>query len=178
MLCFIMSIHEIRVYPLKVEAIINLPPPSTLRQLQSLQGKENILHRFIPNYAEMMKGFNRLLKKGDEFVWDDTINKSFEALKLALTRTALLFHPDYSRDYFLYLVALNSTIAVVFVQEDDSHVIYYLSQSLMTTETKYLHLEELALATIKVVQHFCHYILLCRTIVISDYNPMQHILTQ
>jgi hypothetical protein len=49
--------HGIRVDPLKVEAIINLPPPSTLRQLQSLQGKENFLRRFIPNYVELTKGF-------------------------------------------------------------------------------------------------------------------------
>jgi hypothetical protein len=56
-LSFIVSIHEIWVDPLKVEAILNLPPPSTLHQLQSLQGKENFLHRFIPNYVELMKGF-------------------------------------------------------------------------------------------------------------------------
>jgi hypothetical protein len=37
---------------------------------------------------------------------------------------------------------------MVLVQEYDSHdehVIYYLSQSLTTTETKYLHVEKLAL---------------------------------
>jgi hypothetical protein len=93
LLGFIMSIHGIRVDPLKVEAILNLPPPSTLRQLQSLQGKTNFLRRFIPNYIELTKGFTRLLKKGYDFVWDDTANKSFEALKLALTRTPLCFHP-------------------------------------------------------------------------------------
>jgi hypothetical protein len=166
LLGFIVSLHGIRVDPLKVEAILNLPPPSTLRQLQSLQGKENFLRRFIPNYAELTQGFTRLLKKGYEFVWDDTANKSFEALKLALTHTPLLFPPDYSRDYFLYLTASDSTIAMVLVQEDDSHdehVIYYLSQSLMTTEAKYLHVEKLALAVVQVVQHFRHYILLRKT---------------
>jgi hypothetical protein len=54
---FIVSTHGIRVDPLKVEAILNLPPPSTLHQLQSLQGKENVLRQFIPNYDELMKGF-------------------------------------------------------------------------------------------------------------------------
>jgi hypothetical protein len=63
-----------------------------------------------------MKGFNWLLKKGYDFVWDDTTNKYFESLKLPLTGTPLLFPPDYSRDYFLYLAALDSTIAMVLVQ--------------------------------------------------------------
>jgi hypothetical protein len=68
---------------------------------------------------------------------------------------------------------------MVLVQEDDSpkeHVIYYLSQSLTTTETKYLHVEKLALAVVQVVQRFRHYILLHKTIVIYDCNPMKHIL--
>jgi hypothetical protein len=81
---------------LKVEDILNLPPPSMLCQLQSLQGKENFLRRFIPNYAELTKGFTRLPKKGYEFIWDDTVNKAFEDLKLSLTHTPLLFPLDYS----------------------------------------------------------------------------------
>jgi hypothetical protein len=67
---------------------------------------------------------------------------------------------------------------MVLVQEDDlhdEHVLYYLSQSLTTTETKYLHVEKLALAA---VQRFRHYILLHKTTIISDCNPMQHILTR
>jgi len=144
-----------------------------------LQGKANFLHRFIPNYAELMLGFTRILKKGSKFVWDTTTNKAFKALKLTLTRTPLLFPPDYSRYYFLYLAASDSTISMVLVQEDDlheEHVIYYLSWSLMTTEAKYLHVEKLALAVVQAVQRFCHYILLRRMTVISNCNPMQHIL--
>jgi hypothetical protein len=181
LLGFIVSCQGIRVDPLKVEAILNLPPPSTLHQLQSLQGKANFLRHFIPNYVEITHGFTWLLKKGSEFVWDTITNKAFEALKLSLTCALLLFPPDYSRDYFLYLAASDYTIGMVLVQEDDfndEHVIYYLSQSLMPTETKYLHVEKLALAVIQEVQCFWHYILSRKTTVISNCNPMQHILTR
>jgi hypothetical protein len=51
---------------------------------------------FIPNYAKLTKGFTQILKKGYNFVWDDTANKAFEALKLSLTHTPLLFPPYYS----------------------------------------------------------------------------------
>jgi hypothetical protein len=70
------------------------------------------------------------LKKGSKFVWDQAANDAFEALKLSLTKAPLLFPPDYSRDYFLYLAASEYTIGMVLVQEDDArdeHVIYYLS---------------------------------------------------
>jgi hypothetical protein len=180
LLGFIVSRQGIRVDPLKFKAILNLPPPSSLPQLQSLQGKANFLCHFIPNYVELTLGFTRLLKKGSEFIWDTTTNKSFKALKLSLTRTPLLSPPNYSRNYFLYLTTSNYTIAMVLIQEDDSHeehVIYYLSQSITTTETKYLHVEKLALASVQAVQRFRHHILSRKTTIISNCNPMQHILT-
>jgi hypothetical protein len=98
LLGFIVSRHGIRVDLIKAEAILNLPPPSSLCQLQSLQGKANFLRQFILNYAEITRGFTRLLKKGSEFVWDKVAHNAFEALKLSLTKAPLLFPPDYSRD--------------------------------------------------------------------------------
>ena len=66
-----MSKDGIILDPLKVEDIINLPSSSSLHQLQSLQGKANFLRRFIPNYAEVAKGYTRLLKQGVPFYWDE-----------------------------------------------------------------------------------------------------------
>jgi hypothetical protein len=51
LLGFIISQSGIIVDPLKVQAIIEIPPPQNLRQLQSLQGKANFLRRFVPDYA-------------------------------------------------------------------------------------------------------------------------------
>ena len=59
------------VDPLKVEEIVQLPPPRTILQLQSLQGKVNFLRHFIANYAEITKGFMHLVKKDVPFYWDD-----------------------------------------------------------------------------------------------------------
>lgn len=75
--------------PYKMEAILILPPPHTIRQLQSLQGKANFLRRFIVNYDEVMKGFMHLLKKDVSFCWDDQADRSFEALKKSLTSSPI-----------------------------------------------------------------------------------------
>ncbi|WP_369124366.1 RNase H-like domain-containing protein, partial [Actinobacillus pleuropneumoniae] len=79
--------------------------------------------------------------------------------------------PDYHRDYFLYLATAPRAIAMVLVQYDDEgseHVIYYLSRNLLNTETRYAHVEKLALVVVQAVQCFWNYILLCTTIVISE----------
>jgi hypothetical protein len=70
---------------------------------------------------------------------------------------------------------------MVLVQEDDEiheHVIYYLSRNLVSPELNYCHVEKLALAAIHAVQCLHHYILLCKTTVVTDVNPFQYILTR
>ena len=181
LLGFIVSKDGIRLYPLKVEAIVNLPSPSLLYQLQSLQGKANFLRCFISNYAEVAKGFTRLLKQNVPFHWDEISQKSFEKLKTLLVNAPLLRPPNYHHDFTLYLATAFSTIAMVLVQDDDDgneHVVYYLSRNLLDTETCYSHVEKLALAAVHVVQRFHHYILLRTIIVVSDCNPMTYILSQ
>jgi hypothetical protein len=61
------------VDPLKVETILRLPPPRTIRQIQGLQWKANFLRRFIVNYATITKGFICLFKKNTPFIWDERV---------------------------------------------------------------------------------------------------------
>ena len=158
-----MANDGIRVDPLKVEAITKLPPPRTILQLQSLQGKATFLRRFIVNYAEITKGFMRLLKKGVPFIWDDRAQRSFDALKAALTSMPVISPPDYQKDFLLYLAASDTTVGMVLVQIDDvhfEHVIYYLSRGLVGTKLRYPYVEKLALAAAFAIQKFRHYLIL------------------
>jgi hypothetical protein len=96
LLGFIVSKDGIRVDPLKIKAIIALPPPKNMAQLQSLQGKVNFIRRFICNYAEITKVFMCLLQKDTLFIWDDIAQRSFYDLKHALTLTPLLHPLNYA----------------------------------------------------------------------------------
>jgi hypothetical protein len=173
LLRFFVSETRIMVYPLKVEAILQFPPPRMIRQLQGLQGKYNFLRQFIVNYANITKGFMSLLKKDTPFIWDDRARESFDALKKALVSAPLLNSPDYSRDYLIYISVSKETIGMVLVQEDDElreHVIYYISQNLVSPEINYSHIEKLALDVIHAVQRLRHYILLCKTTVVANVS--------
>jgi hypothetical protein len=71
----------------------------------------------------------RLLKKDVSFFWDEAAQCSFDTLKHTLTTTPLLRPPNYNKDFLLYLAAIESTIGMVLVQEDDSfseYMIHYL----------------------------------------------------
>jgi hypothetical protein len=81
LLGFILLTSGIMVDPLKVEAIVQLPPPCTIPQLQRLHGKANFLRSFVTNYIAITKGFMSLLKRGVPLCWDEVTHRSFEALK-------------------------------------------------------------------------------------------------
>lgn len=133
-----------------------MPPPSNLLQIQKLQGKENFLRRFIPNYIELAKGYTRLLKKEVPFNRDQVVQASFDALKSSLVKASLMYAPDYQKYFNLYLSATNTTIAMVLVQEDNGieHHVYYLSHNLNDTESRHSYVEKLALASVQAVQIF------------------------
>ena len=112
--------------PLKVEAIVNLPPPCSIRKLQILQRKSNFLRCFIVNYAKITKVFMHLLKQDSPFVWDETAQLTFAALKKALLSAPLLRPPDFSKEFILYMATFESTIGLVLVEDDNKlqeHVI-------------------------------------------------------
>ena len=180
LLGFVVSNDGIRLDPCKVQVIINLPPPSNVLQIQKLQGKANFLRRFIPNYAELTKGYTRLLKKDVLFEWDQVAQDFFDALKETLIKASLRYAPDYQKDYNLYLAAADTTIAMVLVEDVNGieHPIYYLSRNLNDTESKYSYVEKLALAAVQAIQRFRHYVLFRKTTIMSDCNPMTYILSR
>ena len=117
----------------------------------------------------------RLLKNDTPFVWDDFPQRAFDNLKYALTHAPVLQPPNYAKDYSLYVAASLYTIGMVLVQTDEhdqEHVIYYTSKSLLDSETRYSHVEKLALDIVIAVQKFRHYILLCTTTIYANSNPM------
>ena len=93
----------------------------------------------------------RLLKKDTPFIWDDFAQCAFDNLKHALTHAPVLQPPNYAQDYSMYVAASLSTIGMVLIQTDEhdqEHVIYSASKSLLDSETRYSHVEKLALAMV------------------------------
>ena len=88
--------------------------------------------------------------------WDQVVQASFDALKESLTKESLMYAPYYQRDFNLSLVAADTTIAMVLVQEVDGveHPIYYLSRNLNDSKRKYSYVEKLALVAVQAIQRF------------------------
>ena len=67
LLGFVVSKDGIWIDPMKISAILTLPAPTNITELQSLQGKEKFIHRFMYKFVEKTHGYMRLLKKDTPF---------------------------------------------------------------------------------------------------------------
>ena len=85
---FIVSQRGIEVNPEKVRAIMELGPPKTMKEMQSLNGKIAALDRFFSRAMDKCLPFFRTLRKS--FEWTDECHKAFEDLKKYLSSPPLL----------------------------------------------------------------------------------------
>ena len=114
---FMVSQRGIEVNPEKIRVIVELAPPKTVKEVQSLNGKIVALNRFISRAVDKCLPFFRILKKS--FEWTDECQQAFKNLKLYLSSPSLL-SPSKSREkLYLYLAVSRATINVALVREED-----------------------------------------------------------
>ena len=85
---FMVSHRGIEVNPEKVWAIIELSPPKTVKEVQSLNGKIAALNRFVSRATDKCLPFFCTLKKS--FEWTNECQQAFENLKAYLSSPPLL----------------------------------------------------------------------------------------
>ena len=98
---FMVSQRGIKVNPEKVRAIMELEPPRTIKEVQSLNGKIAALNRFIPRAMDRCLLFSRTLRKS--FKWTDECQMAFNDLKMYLSSPSLLSPSTPGKELYLYL---------------------------------------------------------------------------
>src|ERR1044072_6521734 len=117
---FVVHKKDIEVNQSKTKAIMDVKPPSTKKELQSLLGKINFLRRFVSNLSGKTKAFSPLLRlKNEEFLWREEPQEAFDKIKEYLVKPPILAPPLRNRPIRLYIAASESTIGSMLVQEDD-----------------------------------------------------------
>ena len=170
----------IRIDPARIEAILQIQQPRNIRELQDFLGKNNFLKRFISNMAELIRSLNNMLKKGSTLKWTVEAKKSFEDIKMALTKTLVLISPKFDRDFILFSFASEHTIVAVLLQKNDQgceQPIAFFSKALRDAPLKYNIMEKQSLALVKSIKDFRVYILYSHIVAYVPNLVVKDILT-
>ncbi|KAM9975543.1 hypothetical protein ACTFIW_012127 [Dictyostelium discoideum] len=92
--------NGIKVKDSKVNAIINLPEPTTVKQDRAFVGTCNYYKRFIRNFTNLTFRLTELTKsKTKKVTIDEETRKDISELKKALTSTPLLLKPNHDKKF-------------------------------------------------------------------------------
>nr|CAN77278.1 hypothetical protein VITISV_015828 [Vitis vinifera] len=136
----IISNRGIEVDKAKVELIVKLPSPTTLKEVRQFLGHTGFYRRFIKDFSKLSKPLCELLAKDVKFVWDERCQRSFDQLKQFLTTTPIVRAPNWQLPFEVMCDAKKEFLVVVFAL-DKFHA--YLVGSLIIVFTDYSTLKYL-----------------------------------
>ncbi|XP_050217597.1 uncharacterized protein LOC126668447 [Mercurialis annua] len=144
----LISEKGIEANPEKIEAIMNMKAPTSVKEVQKLDGRVAALGRFMSCSAKRCLPFFKIMKNTKNFKWTDECNTTFEELKVYLSTPPVLGRPEPGEILYLYLSVNDETAAAVLVKEDKGlqTPVYYLSRVLKGPEIRYPKIEKFALA--------------------------------
>lgn len=169
---------RIRPVPSKVESILNMPPPSTIKQLRGFLGVVGFYRRFIPRYSDISAPLTDLLRGGAKgslsSVWHPACDSAFTELKASLARGPVLKAPDFTQPYEMYCDASDCGIASVLTQlEDDTpKPVSYFSRKLLPREQNYSVVEKELLALVAGLHAFRAYVGHGPLTIHTDHHPL------
>ncbi|GKB15439.1 reverse transcriptase domain-containing protein [Tanacetum coccineum] len=179
---YIVTSEGIRANPEKTKAVMDMPSPRTLKQMQSLSGKQASFNHVLSKSAERSLPFLDMLKKctnKKDFRWTEAVEVAFLEMKKLVSELPTLntlkkgktlmiplqgYLPKVTLWWptelaqlvlmMMYLAATNEAVSAVLLTERDGRriPIYYVSQSLQGGETNYALMEKLALALVHAVR--------------------------
>ena len=114
----------------KIKVVLDMPPPSNIKEVQRLTGRIAALSRFVSKASDKCQLFFQVLKKA--FQWDTYCEEAFTALKTYLSSPPILVSPTERQLLTMYLAVSDFSTSAVLVRDKDrvQHPIYYYSQAL------------------------------------------------
>ena len=134
--------NGIKPWQKKVDAILKLSRPTTLKQLRSCLGLVTYYRDMWPRRSHVLAPLTDLLrlKKGSKLPWNDECNKSFEAMKAMVSADALLAYPDHNKPFHIETDASDYQLGSV-IKQDGRPVAYY-TRKLNNAQKNYTTIEK------------------------------------
>ena len=163
----------------KVEQILQIPKPSTKKQVRALLGLVGYYRKFIPNFAAISAPISDLLAGPfkRKFVWPDDCQSALELLQSKLASQPVLSLPDLRKPFIVRTDASSTGLGGVLLQDHEGvlHPVTFVSRKLLPREARYSTIERECLAIVWVVTKLGRYLWGRTFLLQTDHHPLTYL---
>ncbi|KAI5349264.1 hypothetical protein L3X38_002151 [Prunus dulcis] len=168
----------IEANPEKIQAILDMTIPKTVKDIQSLTGRVAALTRFISKATDRCAPFFKAFKGTKRNItWTAECDTAFSELKEYMGRAPLLSTPEHGDILVIYLSVSGSAVSSVLIRSKDNaeHPVHYVSKALHDAEVRYPDIEKLAFALVISARRLRPYFQ-AHTIYVLTNQPLRQVL--
>lgn len=163
------------------QGIVDLSPPSTLKQLRSFLGMVNYFRDFIPHLSDLLSPLTELTKtsKYPSFQWSSAAQSAFESVKAAVLQSQSLCHFSDDDDTFIFCDASTIGIGATLMQRQNGVMvpICFLSQKFSDAAVKWATIVQECYAILYAVTTWSSYLLGRHFFIYTDHRNLVYLST-
>ena len=157
----------------KIQAVLDLQPPSTLKQLRSLLGMIQFYRDMWQRRSHILAPLTDLVGKGKKKInWTDIHQKSFDEMKKVMAKETILNYPDFNKVFEIHTDASDRQLGAVISQEGKPLAFY--SRKLSSAQRNYTTTEQELLSIVETLKEFRNILLGQKIKIYTDHKNLVH----
>ncbi len=177
----IVSEEGFRPDPGNVEAIVNMKPPTNVKETRRFLGMAGFYRKHIDHFSPLAAPLTDLTGKNQPFRWTADCQRALEDLKDKLVTSPILVKANLSKQFILETNASQHHVEALLLHYDDEglpRAVGYFSKKLKQAEVRYSATDREALAIVLACRQFLHYLWSTRFVIRTDHQPITTVFRQ
>ena len=164
--------NGIQPLPKKVDAIRNLAPPRTRKELRRFIGMINYYRDMWIHRSDTLAPLTALTSSAVRWLWTDEHQQAFNKAKQIVSREVMLAFPDFTLPFEIHTDASKLQLGAVISQ--NKKPIAFFSRKLTPAQTRYTTTERELLAIVETLKEFRNILLGQKIIVYTDHQNLTY----
>jgi len=156
----------------KVDAILQLTPPKTKKQLRRFIGMINFYRDMWQHRSDILAPLCDLTSVKAKWKWTDLHQKSFEKMKAIIARRVMLSYPDFNKAFHIHTDSSDNQLGAVISQEGTPVAFY--SRKLNPAQKKYDTIEKELLSIVETLKEYENILLGHQIVVHTDHKNLTY----
>jgi RNase H-like domain found in reverse transcriptase len=136
----------------KVEANLQIKPPTTHKQLRCFIGLVNYYHNMWPLRSHLLAPLSLLTSSKVKWKWTTEHQESFDKMKALIAKETLLTFPDFSKEFEIHTDASKLQLGACISQNGKPGAFY--SRKLQAAQTRYTTTERELVSILETLKEY------------------------